>query len=476
MSPARRKKIIITLAIFGGGFLWLAVGGASEGFWEKLKSYLPGIVEESTSLSLSTNPASAEDGLEVLTSNETTEDPESSPNQQISTFLPAVLTPDRRPTAQESGSQSETQIIPEFVGGGVLDPITQDTNHVNESPPIETKSVTTQSSGNISNGTPSPIIPDQDGAEIKSISASINNKILSTSVVATDETGVAEYDIQFIVSEFVDDLPEIFCANQTEEITPATNATTWGVVELFTQVSVTPCNWFTYTDSTNANNFALSTDLSTFSYVVRARARDILGNLGEWKYSDVIFSDDDSTISGTVVISEIAWMGTTASAFDEWIELFNAGNQDQSLLGWKLVWGDYSTSTETYEREIDLSSTTIKSYQTLILERTDDTTISDIVADLIYTGPLGNSGEHIRLINLQNKIVDEIDASSGWPAGDNRTKETMGRIDFFATGYNANNWCTFLSCSDTGLLYAEKNGQDANFSPLNASANRPFFQ
>jgi hypothetical protein len=41
-----------------------------------------------------------------------------------------------------------------------------------------------------------------------------------------------------------------------------------------------------------------------------------------------------------VVISEIAWMGTTNSANDEWIELFNNTSSDVDLAGWQLIRSD----------------------------------------------------------------------------------------------------------------------------------------
>jgi hypothetical protein len=37
---------------------------------------------------------------------------------------------------------------------------------------------------------------------------------------------------------------------------------------------------------------------------------------------------------GPVVISEIAWMGTSTSANDEWIELYNNSASPVSLSGW----------------------------------------------------------------------------------------------------------------------------------------------
>ena len=45
-----------------------------------------------------------------------------------------------------------------------------------------------------------------------------------------------------------------------------------------------------------------------------------------------------------VVISEIAWMGTTASDDDEWIELHNNTRSDFDLTGWTLQAADGTPS------------------------------------------------------------------------------------------------------------------------------------
>jgi len=77
-----------------------------------------------------------------------------------------------------------------------------------------------------------------------------------------------------------------------------------------------------------------------------------------------------------------------------------------------------------------------------LLERTNDETVSNIKADLIYKGGLNNKGEHLKLINSQGKVVDEIDFSSGWFFGDNKTKRTMERINFSKSGDDSKNWQT----------------------------------
>ncbi len=135
-----------------------------------------------------------------------------------------------------------------------------------------------------------------------------------------------------------------------------------------------------------------------------------------------------------VVINEIAWMGTENSANDEWIELYNNSEKTINLGGWILKTADKTP-------KINLKGT-IPAKGFYLLERTDDETVLDIKADLIYKGSLNNKGEYLKLINLQEKVVDEIDCSSKWFVGDNKTKRTMERINSLFLGNDPKNWQT----------------------------------
>ena len=124
-------------------------------------------------------------------------------------------------------------------------------------------------------------------------------------------------------------------------------------------------------------------------------------------------------VFAAVVISEIAWMGTDLSTADEWIELVNEGTTSIDLSGWRLEAADGMPS-------IALTSS-ISAGGFFLLERTDDGTIPGVTADLIYTGALSNSGETLVLKDASGAAAHTVDASSGWPAGDNATKDTMQR-------------------------------------------------
>ena len=135
-----------------------------------------------------------------------------------------------------------------------------------------------------------------------------------------------------------------------------------------------------------------------------------------------------------IIVNEIAWMGTENSPSDEWIELYNNLSFSIDINGWKLKTGDSSS-------EIILKGK-IASEGFFLLERTDDATLINIEADLIYKGNLNNKGEHLKLIDPEGKIIDEINCSSGWFEGDNETKRTMERKNSLISGGNPENWQT----------------------------------
>jgi hypothetical protein len=122
----------------------------------------------------------------------------------------------------------------------------------------------------------------------------------------------------------------------------------------------------------------------------------------------------------SLVFNEIAWMGTTTSANDEWIELYNPASTELDVTGYKIVASDGSPS-------ITLKGMVLP-YGFFLLERTDDTT-TPALADMLYTGALSNETETLRLYDASGNLIDEL---SGWSAGDNETKQTMAR--------DANGW------------------------------------
>ncbi|HFC08306.1 MAG TPA: lamin tail domain-containing protein, partial [Chloroflexi bacterium] len=154
-----------------------------------------------------------------------------------------------------------------------------------------------------------------------------------------------------------------------------------------------------------------------------------------------------------VLISEIAWAGTAASANDEWIELYNATDHAIDLDGWHLTAADGTPHIVLHG--------TIPAHGFYLLERTDDSTVADIPADQIYTGALENGGESLTLTDPSGAIIDTANADGGaWPAGNAASRATMERIGLAPDSDAA--WGT-----NTGFL---THGHDAHGNPLRGTA------
>ena len=133
-----------------------------------------------------------------------------------------------------------------------------------------------------------------------------------------------------------------------------------------------------------------------------------------------------------VVISEIAWMGTTASSYDEWIELYNNTGSPVDLTGWTLSAADGTPN-------INLSGS-IPADSYFLLERTNDDSVPGVAADQTYSGALGNDGENLVLRDGDSTTIDQVNCSSGWFAGHGDGRVPMVRVDTSADGSQASNW------------------------------------
>lgn len=148
-----------------------------------------------------------------------------------------------------------------------------------------------------------------------------------------------------------------------------------------------------------------------------------------------------------LVINEIAWMGMFGTAgdpdpspnlvTDEWIELYNRTGRTLRLTGVSLSASNFS---------IDLEGS-LDPFGLFLLERDDDTTVDDIVADQIYGNDtadfdLNDDGDQL-VLRAQGMELDKtpaVNPCSGWCAGDVPDAVTMERIDPATSGTNKNNW------------------------------------
>ena len=156
-----------------------------------------------------------------------------------------------------------------------------------------------------------------------------------------------------------------------------------------------------------------------------------------------------------VVINEVAWMGTDASQYDEWIELYNPTAYDIDLTNWKIITADDSPAT------ITIPSGSISAGGYFLLERADKA-VSDISADYVYGGQyFNNNGESLTLQDNLGYLIDTANISGGeWDAGisspDYASMERIAVIADSASAWATNNGITF-------------NGKDASSNPLRAT-------
>jgi phosphatidylserine/phosphatidylglycerophosphate/cardiolipin synthase-like enzyme len=146
---------------------------------------------------------------------------------------------------------------------------------------------------------------------------------------------------------------------------------------------------------------------------------------------------------GDVVINEVAWMGTTGSTANEWIELYNTTGSSISLSSWTLKAADNTPS-------VTLSGS-IGAYGYYLLERTDDNTIPGIAADKIYTGAMTDTGEELVLRDAGNTVIDTANQNGSWFAGTTTNRATMARTEVGASGTTSANWHTASASYGSGL-------------------------
>lgn len=159
-----------------------------------------------------------------------------------------------------------------------------------------------------------------------------------------------------------------------------------------------------------------------------------------------------------VVINEIAWMGTLASANDEWLELYNPDAAAVDLTGWQIIADDGSPA-------INLSGS-IPASGYFLLERTSDSTVASAAAQQIYTGALSNSGEALSLKDAGGTTIDRV---TQWFGGTNEPKATMVRLNAALAGADPAAWGT--SSQNAGAIDAGGNAIVGTPGAVNEAVN-----
>ena len=163
-----------------------------------------------------------------------------------------------------------------------------------------------------------------------------------------------------------------------------------------------------------------------------------------------------------VVINEIAWMGIPIDGVDEkqwwryeFLELYNAGDQDVSLQGWKV--GLYSG--EILEFTILLYG--VLPAKEYFLVGASDKILGLNVNYASLSGKFKNSGQRVVLKNSAGLAIEELDAQKGWFAGDNDLKLTMERRFLDRPVSDPENWGSSQNAGGTPKAQNSVFGKEA---------------
>jgi len=129
------------------------------------------------------------------------------------------------------------------------------------------------------------------------------------------------------------------------------------------------------------------------------------------------------TATGTkrIILNEVAWMGSTENHSNEWIELKNISSYEIDISGWWLI------DQREQIKVVLPQNTIILAGRFFLLERTDDDSVLDVRADMVYRGILSNDEEGLRLLSPDCLIKDEVLADPKWSAGEASSRKTMER-------------------------------------------------
>jgi hypothetical protein len=168
----------------------------------------------------------------------------------------------------------------------------------------------------------------------------------------------------------------------------------------------------------------------------------------------VVHAAPQSASALDVIINEVAWAGTAADPADEWIELYNPGSTSIDLTNWQLISGDASPNIVFGDLlNVCIPDCSIPAEGYFLLERDGDDTVSDVTANLIYSGELFNIGETLTLFDDSSNPIDFANSDGGdWPAGGLSNLNSMERIAVAAE--NSAAWRSNDGCTKNGTTAA----------------------
>ena len=308
-------------------------------------------------------------------------------------------------------------------------------------------SATVSNSSSLTMGTSTTSTSTASSTATTSTTTATTTTPTATSTTATSSTLTADTQaptISFAVNECISSLSSDGCLIATTTIslkwlTPDSDLAHY-ILDCTT--NGTQCANFSFASTTATSTiYITSTDATTYTFT--AKAIDASGNES---ISQTIAVD---VWLHPVVINEIAWAGTGSSAKtdkDEWLELYNPTSKNISLANMMI------NSPTNSSLKINLANT-IAAKGFYLIERTNNTVISDITADLTpsFGSGLSNNGEQLTLM-LGSTTIDKtptVGAGNScltWCAGAaSGLYYTMERYDALSSGEDRFNWGSWQS-------------------------------
>lgn len=141
----------------------------------------------------------------------------------------------------------------------------------------------------------------------------------------------------------------------------------------------------------------------------------------------------------SVIIHEIAWMGTRRDASEQWLELYNAGSDAASLDGWLLMSHSGSLSNRLHGL--------LAPGQTLFMAATSDGQLGGVPVNHPLNGVL-TAGDALTLYDAQGRVQDRVNR---WHAGCDQRFATMQRVYPYTAGHHPRSWKTSVIRYDAGF-------------------------
>lgn len=243
------------------------------------------------------------------------------------------------------------------------------------------------------------------------------------------------------VSECTYSLSASFC------LIPTTTATAaWGAMDGIARYVVELNGTVVANTTSNTASISLTNNASS---TLKVAAYDAAGN-GATSTAVIAFP-----YTRPVVINEVAWMGTAASADDEWFEMKNVSPYDLDLSKLVTLAADGAPYV-ALSGTLTASTTGSDADLTIVERRAEATTASGIISSFEL---LSDSGEQLQLAWFSGNATTTVDSTptvatcSGWckgsastvvgtsaSSGDLSAPVTMERIDASTDGTLSSNW------------------------------------